>query len=154
MVAGNERPGAPIPTRPADAADVPVGTTVTLEVQSAIDPEGDELTYVFEIYDDEALTRPVEVVDDIAEGQAGFVRHNVRARLAPATYYWRARAVDAEGAGEPSDALQFTVYRIPPPEEVDSSGGCSVGNRSGWSLSAALIMLGLALARRRREGER
>jgi subtilase family serine protease/flagellar hook assembly protein FlgD len=88
---GNDRPDPPILSEPADSSEVS-SQRPTLVVENALDPDGDVLTYAFELYRDPGLSDLVEAVSGSAS-----------TAFAPAldleedgTYFWRARASDLE----------------------------------------------------------
>ena len=102
--ARNEAPRAPAVRNPGEGAWVP-GLQPLLEVAPAVDAEQEPLSYMFEVYADEGLR-------DLSEqGRSPAPRWRVPAALADKTrYFWRARAVDAQGTAGPwSPAASFFV---------------------------------------------
>lgn len=102
--AKNETPSAPTVHNPGRLAWVN-DLTPELAVNPALDPDGDDLTYQFEIYTDEALTIPAY------RGISTTGRWRVPVELANNTRcFWRARAEDDHGAvGEWTTASEFFV---------------------------------------------
>ena len=104
-------PSAPVAVSPAAGARI-ADVQPNLTVTNAIDPDGEPLTYHFEIFDDVALVhRIAEIVDvpegpiEIAETTAALpeaLRDNTR-------YYWQARARDAHVGGPLSAVATFFV---------------------------------------------
>ncbi len=138
----NSPPGTPVPISPEHAADIETPNP-ELTLQNADDPDGDALTYQFEVIPVGA-EEPYWTVDGVIEG-IGFTSVEVVKTLNPAaTYRWRARALDERGlAGDWSELQLFTV--------VDSSGGGSGCASGGPPAGGAwLLLLGLAWLSRRR----
>lgn len=95
----NEAPGAPVIANPGDQSWVDTLKPV-LSVHPAVDPDGDALAYVFEIYQDSGLTTLVESLSS--------VETTVRPTLALtdlATYYWRVQARDEHNLTGPFSAV-------------------------------------------------
>ncbi|TBW56060.1 hypothetical protein EZI54_10490 [Marinobacter halodurans] len=89
----NRPPETPTLANPADTAWVEV-LTPTLSVHPVTDPDGDTVTYTFELYSDAGLS------DRIQQVNSATTEWTVPAAVANhQTYYWRARTVDAKGAG-------------------------------------------------------
>ncbi len=105
-------PGAPSAfntNAPALGADVP-SFTPTLEITNSTDPEGDVITYVFEVFADETLTVPVASSAPAATGAGGITNWQVSTPLTENTlYYWRATATDDGGLSTQSDTSYFFV---------------------------------------------
>ncbi|MEE2787068.1 MAG: PKD domain-containing protein [Myxococcota bacterium] len=100
----NRAPSAPVTNIPTDAATV---TTLRpyLEVQGSEDPEGDSLTYAFDIYADETLETSVASVAGRAI-PGWFVDVDLVDGM---QYWWVARAADAQNVSESSAVASFTV---------------------------------------------
>jgi MYXO-CTERM domain-containing protein len=82
----NSAPEVPVQVSPMGAVDT---TTPALVVDMALDPEGDAVTYLFEVYADEALTELV------ASGADTETTWTVDAELGEdSTYWWRVAAQD------------------------------------------------------------
>jgi hypothetical protein len=114
----NRPPPAPQPIAPADRAEVE-DRHPALVVQNVEDPDGDPVTYDFEVY---AMgeTNPTATITDVAEGSL-----ETTAKLSDLdvdqTYQWRARAVDDPGLeGDWSEMWIFTVTEA-------ETGGCNCG---------------------------
>ncbi|MGI9305650.1 MAG: hypothetical protein ACR2RB_23530, partial [Gammaproteobacteria bacterium] len=89
----NNAPAAPIASNPGNGAWVAT-LMPTLEVNRAVDPEGDAVAYRFELYDDAGLASPVAQATSVAgiwSPEALLVNNQ--------WYYWRVQAVDESGAG-------------------------------------------------------
>ncbi|MFH0725598.1 MAG: chitobiase/beta-hexosaminidase C-terminal domain-containing protein [Pseudomonadota bacterium] len=100
----NEAPGTPSLKNPGIGAWVETRTPA-LSINSTTDPDGDSLTYQFEVYSDPGLKKFVAA----GEKPAGEwtiplnLRNNIR-------YYWRARAMDVHGvAGNWTQPADFFV---------------------------------------------
>lgn len=160
VLAANEPPTAPTPVSPVSDIIIDPAAAV-LAASPATDPEGDLLTYEFEIFADEGLSERVFTMSGISE-DGGVVSAAVSGLpAAPARYWWRVRASDAEAMGPWSNTAHFRTGELdvdepdeePDEEPADASGGGSDGcatapgaNGSGWALVA---LLGLLVARRR-----
>lgn len=102
----NLPPTAPVLSAPAFGARVTT-TQPTLTVTNASDPDGDALTYEFEV-----SLRGVKVAGqaNVAAGGTGTTSWAVDTMLVEdTTYTWRARAVASQGPGPWSDVGQLTV---------------------------------------------
>lgn len=104
---GNEPPSAPVQVSPPDGAGVPPAPG--LVVANALDPEGDPLTYGFQVFADAALTQLVASVAGLPEGGGGTTSWTVSPGLPNGTYYWRAFAADPHSCGLCSAAGWFDV---------------------------------------------
>ncbi|MBN2494978.1 MAG: hypothetical protein JXR96_10340 [Deltaproteobacteria bacterium] len=134
----NHAPAIPQPLRPADGELV--SSPVQLVCGSVLDPDGDEVTYVFQILDAGLLR-----VLDSGTGQdlGGEVTYSPAIELAPGgRYRWQVEAVDAAG-------LSSGLGR-PSAFEVRAGEGCACGTGSGPALWALAVLLAGAMRRRRR----
>jgi Chitobiase/beta-hexosaminidase C-terminal domain/Putative Ig domain len=108
----------PIPTvhNPGDRAWVGE-VTPELSVNPIIDPEGDSLTYRFEVYSDETLA------NQICQGVSTAGNWSLPVELDDNThYFWRARAEDEHGAlGDWTIACPFFVHTTGPNAAPDIS---------------------------------
>ncbi len=120
----NQAPPAPQPYTPQDG-DTIIGQSVILEINNVIDPDGDAVTYDFEVYADAGLTNLV-----VSAGQRppGVTRTSWPASFTPgqgASYWWRARAADAELSGAWSQVQDFMIATVtasvPPTAEFSGS---------------------------------
>jgi MYXO-CTERM domain-containing protein len=159
VLPANEAPGAPTAVSPVGDVSVDPAAAV-LAASPAIDPEGDALTYEFEVFSDDALASRVFVANGIG-AEAGVVSVGVTGlALDPARYWWRVRAADAELMGPWSTTAVFKTGDLdaepdPDPDpDPDVAGaktdeGCSTapGQFSGAGVLA--VMLGLLLLWRR-----
>lgn len=149
----NEAPSTPVAQSPANGTLINADQ-VKFTVQNAVDPEGDAITYNFEVYTDAALTQAFDSMSDVpeqtAEGQTDWTPTK---KYGPGkTYYWVVIAVDANGdASAPSIAYIF--------ETIDVSGGgcnCSLTTTTpqrvpgGAAFLALLALAALVVVRRKR----
>src|SRR5690606_22541163 len=86
VVAINQAPGAPSVVSPSDTTVT--SASVTLTIGAATDPDGDTLSYHFEIADNAAFAGA-----DTSGSQSGLT-YAVSGLAEDTTYYWRARASD------------------------------------------------------------
>lgn len=113
----NVAPSPPALDSPADGSQVRSAPLLT--VSNAGDPDGDALTYRFELYSDEMLRTLVAASDEVPEADA---LTSWQVPVAPiileenALYYWRARARDPEleGSFMPTARFRFTEQNEPP----------------------------------------
>ncbi|HYO56956.1 S8 family peptidase [Archangium sp.] len=135
----NGAPGAPVAVSPSASAAIYDGKPALIVI-NAKDPDGDVLTYEFEVYADAISGQMVASASAVASGENA-TRFQVSEALKAGTYTWRARAMDSRGAQGPwSEVVAFQVTR--------DGGGCSsAGGISGGLLPLLLVALGL---RRRR----
>lgn len=106
--------GPAAPTAFSPTNDDTVDTTPTLVVNNASDPDGDALTYDFQVFDNAALTGTpdFEVLDVAEEGIAtapfSITSVDVATQLSHNTdYWWRARANDGNVDGTWSASATF-----------------------------------------------
>ncbi len=142
---GNTPPPAPVLISPPHQAVI-VTDSPELTIQNVADPNGDKVTYSFEVYE-KGSSQPSVKLDNIIEGQGDMTYTNLNATLADGiTYQWRAKAVDSHAASGPwSDYWEFTI------KVADGGGGCgcaSGGNAGSGGTLFMLFILGLALTRR------
>ncbi len=109
-------PGPPTPLSPPAGAEV-AESRPELRVLAAGDPDGDALTYTFEVYGDAPLTALLEAGEGVlaSGGEAAWAPVNALPEDADA--FWRARASDAHGAGPWTAArsLHVDATNSPPP---------------------------------------
>ena len=143
---------APVLLAPDDG-NASSNASPVFEVGHAIDPEGDALTYEFTVTSDEALADVVTSATAIepGAGSAGTAdQTSWEGDLDTGTYYWSARAVDAEGGESPwADPWEITIR-----ESTDSTNDCACASSqagpSGPPLWFALLGLLGVFGRRRR----
>jgi hypothetical protein len=82
--------------------------SVDLTVGNAEDPDGDPLTYEFQIWADEELTELAEEVAGISPQSYATIWTTEFTPENNATYWWRARAVDGTEPGQWSAVWSFT----------------------------------------------
>lgn len=88
----NQSPTVPEPIKPAHSEIIP-SSKVTLIVDSALDPDGDEVRYLFEIYMDNRYEKLLDKSDLQLE-----TWWDVRISLSNyQTYYWHVKAIDSRG---------------------------------------------------------
>ncbi len=104
---GNSLPSAPTTQSPVDG-DTITQTNPTLTVQNGTDPDGDLLTYSFEVYD-AGMTVLLASTNGVSSG-AQTTSWTVSIDLAAdQTYLWRARCFDGSGYSTWSTAATFTI---------------------------------------------
>ncbi|MSP15952.1 MAG: PKD domain-containing protein [Myxococcales bacterium] len=115
----NEVPTAPGINFP-DVGTQVSSTSPLLVVDDALDPEGDLLTYTFELFSDHLLTTLIDSQDGVPDAVGGTTSWNVTAVLLEDTwYYWRVRAADSFGAaGTWSETGRFFVSALNGPPEA------------------------------------
>ena len=143
----NGAPTVPVLDGPADGGNLADGGLLT--VLNATDPESDELTYEFVVWDadGEAASWSDAIVED-----PGGVTGWAPGVLAPGTYTWTARAIDRWAlASDWADAWGFVVLGTEEPvvEAAGKGCSCSAADRPGAGLAGLLLGL-LMLAGRRR----
>ena len=100
-------PSAPVPVAPEDWARLD-SVDVTLVVANAEDPDGDSLTYEFELYAEADLQDLVASVETLAEGDE-MTQWTLEGLDDNRSHWWRARAADPYVAGPWSDPVRFLV---------------------------------------------
>ena len=103
----NDPPTAPTPKAPADKT-TESSTSITLEVDNATDPDGDTLTYHFQISEDSSFQGQVDEQQPIKAG-ATTTTWQPTSLVRGKTYYWRARANDGTNDGPWSTVYSFTI---------------------------------------------
>mgnify|MGYP002630635370 CR=1 FL=1 len=105
----NEPPAVP-------TARTPSGGVVLTDPQpefvwsNTVDPEGGPVTYLFELHANRQATSLVFQLFDIPGDDGEDTRRQFDPLDDNATYYWRVRALDAEGNDSPwSDTAEFTI---------------------------------------------
>jgi peptidase C25-like protein/BACON domain-containing protein/all-beta uncharacterized protein len=142
----NQAPPAPTLISPPHQAALDV-ISPELTVQNVIDPNGDTVSYSFEVYE-KGSVNPSVTINNVLEGTGGMTYTNLNATLAVGvTYQWRARAVDQHNlAGPWSVYWEFSI-------NGDGGGGgcgCASTAQGGWSgVLLFALLLGLAVIRRK-----
>lgn len=99
----NQPPAVPVLQNPINGTVITASFTA-LEANPVTDPEGSIVKYQFQLYGDAELTQ------EILTGTTNAPTWQIGPFVDKATYYWRARAEDAEGTqSEWSAAESFTV---------------------------------------------
>ena len=115
----NSVPGLPTGLTPGNLTAVTSATPI-LQVQNAFDNEFDDLTYDYEVYDDELLTSLVTQVTGRPEGATQSSWTVGTTLTENVIYYWRARANDGYEDGGWSAAASFWVNAVnQPPAAFD-----------------------------------
>jgi MYXO-CTERM domain-containing protein len=106
----NDFNGPTAPTLVAPELDARLATTTPdLVVGNATDPDGDALTYTFEVFSDEALTLQVAQVEGVTEA-ADQTTWTVEVELEEnGAYWWRAAAQDGAVRGPWSEVGRFLI---------------------------------------------
>lgn len=104
----NDAPSVPELVSPADAATADSATPELTATQS-VDPEGDDITYQIVVSASADLSSPIDTGDALTVTD-GLVSWTVTTALPDGTYYWSARAMDADGlTSDWAPAWSFTV---------------------------------------------
>jgi len=110
---------------PANNDEVDTRTPL-LQVNNAVDPDGDVLLYAFAVYADSGLNALVASASGIAAGTDGITSWTVPADKVlndNTTYYWQAGVTDAHGAvasTSPASFLVNTANHLPGPPTIAS----------------------------------
>jgi MYXO-CTERM domain-containing protein len=128
--AENEAPGAPDALTPANDSAFLEGTFVTLEARAVVDPDGDAVTYVFEVASDDAFGTIVAT----SEARAVPV-FTLPEALAVGSYFWHAKASDGELESDFGTTGTFSVAAIdvnvaPLPPTIVSPSNESIASTS------------------------
>jgi hypothetical protein len=103
----NDAPGAPLLYSPLDKATLATFLP-TLSVTNAVDPDGDTLTYEFEVLSAGVL---VAARSGVTSQESGVTSWTVTSTLNDnTTYQWRARASDGDRYGPWMNMATFTVH--------------------------------------------
>jgi hypothetical protein len=107
----NGPPGSFAASWPADG--VQVALAPVLEVTNAVDPDGDAVSYRFQVYADQGLTSLIATSALMPQGALGVTSwQDMPTPLADGTYYWRAVATDENGLDHESPVMAFTVNAL------------------------------------------
>jgi MYXO-CTERM domain-containing protein len=129
----NRPPPAPRLIGPEDGSDVK-GENPSLVVGNVEDPDGDAVSYDFEIYI-MGEGDPLATISDVAEGDTTTTVQLGGMEIGQ-TYQWRARAVDEKDlAGDWSEMWAFTV--------IEKGGGCGCGTTSEGGPGFVFLLLAL-----------
>lgn len=110
--AGNSPPGAPSCSAPINGAKVPT-LIPDLTINNAVDPNGDALTYQFELYD-ASFSTLIAQSPMVAQGASGTTTWRVPVTLAQkTTYQWRVRAYDSQAWSSWMPLSAFRTNRAP-----------------------------------------
>jgi hypothetical protein len=123
----NDAPNAVAIASPASGTTV-ASTAPTLTVSNTTDPDGETITYSFEVYTDSNLTQKVAEVANLLAGANGTTSWTVTPVLANATlYHWRAIATDPHGAKSVSAVARFLVDITKPAPGTPTISAPAVG---------------------------
>lgn len=121
----NDPPGDFLQSHPSDQAET-VTLTPFLQITNSVDEDQDGITYIFEVYGDEAMATPVAFSSLIPQGRDGTTAWVVEPPLSDETrYFWRAVAIDEHGATMETQLSEFLVNtsnRAPGVPEIVSPG--------------------------------
>ena len=152
----NNPPSVPRPLRPSDGSLLTVAPAA-LVIENAMDPEGDTVTYDFELAGNADGANPLASQSGVAQGDGGETSWTPAGvqYASGTTYYWRARAGDGASQSAYSSWTTFTLFNpadatVPANVAIDDGCGCRSSTSGGWSLAGALVVLGFVLTRRRR----
>ncbi len=108
----NEEPAQPVAASPVGGAIV-ASLTPLLQWSEVTDPDGDDLTYEVEIYEDAALTSLAWSVLQVTGLGNGLAEVTTATLAENGVYYWQARATDEHGlSGDWSAAESFLVSTV------------------------------------------
>ncbi|MBI3181836.1 MAG: hypothetical protein HYZ28_06800, partial [Myxococcales bacterium] len=141
----NDPPAAPTLLNPSDGSG-DSGLELIFTLVNATDPEGDPLSYTFELYDDASLASAPVGTEAVPEGKS-VTSWKGPTLAAGATYYWRARASDGRVSGPFSAAARFATRAV---SAAPARGGCGCGAGGGLALAGLLLLAGLGRKRSRR----
>jgi MYXO-CTERM domain-containing protein len=141
----NQPPGVPVPLSPASMQEISA-MGVQLVVQNTIDPEGEPLIYLFELYLEGGQAPVLQVP---VPGGPGTTVLAIPMKLQyDSAYWWRCQAIDPHNAkGAWSDSAHFRVAA----SDFGAGCDCSTSESTKSSALASLVFLfALALRLRRR----
>ncbi len=170
-VALNTAPSLAMPMTPIDRARVPGDEPVTLVAQNGEDPDGDPLTYFFQLSRVSSFEPPdLFGSGEVSEGEGGTTSWTTSGPLEPGLWYWQVWVSDGvvetapryaqfvvgeetvEPDAGPSTGDAGTIPGIDAGIHSPPSGGCSVTPTGGSSGAAIVLLLAaLAFVARRRE---
>jgi hypothetical protein len=133
----NDAPGAFTISSPVDGAEVDSSAPL-LVVTNALEPDGDAVSYRFEVSEFEDISTTVASVESIAAGTGGTTGWLVDVPLSEnGYYYWRATAMDEHGLETPGPIAGFFINAtneapLAPVVNAPTDGGVVTG--SGVSL--------------------
>ena len=104
----NSAPGAPTPSSPANLAEITTSRPL-LTVVNSYDPDGDNLTYQFQVSSNSAFSSVVSQVSGVSEGTSTTSWTVSATLLNGSSYYWRTRAYDGSAYSSWSAIRVFTV---------------------------------------------
>jgi uncharacterized delta-60 repeat protein len=127
ILAQNNPPAAPVLSAPATGSFL-AGLVPVLVLQNASDPEGDTLTYEFQVSATTGFSTLTASASGLAAG-SGTTGWTVSPALLDGTvYYWRARAYDGALNGPWSEVRSFTTDTNGVPSALTSAPTVTAGN--------------------------
>ncbi len=134
ITGSNSAPGAPTPQSPANYARIS-DLTPDLIVGNAVDPNGDPLTYQFELYNSAGAILLAQ--SPMVTSGANTTSWTVSITLAYATYYtWRVRAYDGQAWSVWTALREFRTNRAPSSPSVGNPAFSKAAQNSAQSLGA------------------
>ena len=122
FVYGEPAPSAPVPLTPLNDSTVDVQQP-TLTVRNGIDPQGDELTYEFEVFIDMELSNRVAYVSSLASGVSNTSWQVDQSLVDDQPYWWHCRVSDGRQYSSWSVVSRLYVnHQNLPPNPVDLFG--------------------------------
>lgn len=144
----NHAPPAPVLISPKNQATL-LSPNPELIIQNVQDPDGDAVTYTFEVYpmgqDTPWISR-----DNVPQGANNTSITIVKTLNLGTPYEWRARAVDSKGLA--SEWSAKNIFDVAKPDESSGCGCTSSGSGNPAGIIFLGLMLGLAIIRRKRRG--
>jgi hypothetical protein len=135
----NNPPSSPIPLSPINNSEV--NTYIpALTISNSSDPDGDSLTYDFEVYSDSTLTSKVASGSNVPQNSPN-TSWTVNTTLSENTfYYWRARAFDGSDYSNWSNISSFYINVVnasPTAPNITTPGNAVLGpdGKITWEVS-------------------
>ena len=110
LTAVNNAPTAPVPNAPAHKS-ISLSSSPTLEVLNSTDVDGDQLTYEFELYQDNSTGKPMQV-KTVTEGTGGKTTLALTGLKENKWFFWRARANDGNASAGYSTWSAFSAFFV------------------------------------------
>ena len=106
---GDNRPTAPVLLEPIGRAVLEEGDAVTFSWEDSVDPEGDAITYLVEVFGPDGL--PIGGVHEVAasDDESGTTSLTFPAALSAGGYSWRVRAETDEALSAFSNSESFSI---------------------------------------------
>ena len=113
----NQRPSSPVLLEPSAGLILEDGQSVSFSWQDSVDPEGDEIVYLFEVFSADGLPVSVALEVEPSADESGVTTFTFPAALEVGGYSWRVRA-QAGGAFSQfsnSEAFAVALAEVDPP---------------------------------------